>query len=198
MLHWIELWKVGTSLNSRDENVTMQQHSILGCVGHLRYDGSFSCLQSCTITTEWLLIWRACRSKYLNHSHSCPLNHNPLPGFLLLPRITTSDNESQLVGNTSKYCMRAELCKPKLWAGSAHYVFICQGRGRVPAKCVEPQRYANADECWQPVNCHSAHLPASWDSSGFLFFSSLHCLLTSRSSALMHTNTHSGGTRHRV
>ena len=105
------------------------------------------------------------------------------------------DNESQLVGNTSKYCMRAELCKSQLWAGSVHYVFICQGRGCLPAKCVGPERYANADECWQPVNCHSAHLPASWDSSGFFspfffFFAGLFFaarLLASRSSALMHT-----------
>lgn len=99
------------------------------------------------------------------------------------------------MGNISKYCMRAELRKPMLWAESVHYVFICQGRGCVPAKCVGPERYANTDERRQPVNCHSAHLPASWDSSGFFFFflfsgAPLHCLLTSRSSALMHTNTH--------
>lgn len=59
---------------------------------------------------------------------------------------------------------------PELWAASAHYIFVRQGCGCLPAKCVGPVRCVNVDECWRPVNCHSAHLPAYWDSSGFFFF----------------------------
>lgn len=98
---------------------------------------------------------------------------NHLPGttiLLLAVSATSPDNESQLVGNPGKYWMRAERCRSRLRAGSLRYIFICWSCGCLQAKCVRPQSNADADECWQPVNCHSARLPASGDPSGFFYF----------------------------